>query len=82
MSEPTWRAVEQDAPGRLDPDGLEEAGVSERKLHHLLDLGQLLPAPANIIITDGVEGVLLVLEFKMLINMHLLYVLKTHDITL
>ena len=69
MSEPTWRAVEQDAPGRLDPDGLEEAG-SERKLHHLLDLGQLLPAPADIVIADGVEGVLLVLEFKMLMNMH------------
>ena len=70
MSEPTWRAVEQDAPGRLDPDGLEEAGVSERELHHLLDLGQLLPAPTDIVIADGVEGVLLVLEFKIQINMH------------
>ena len=75
MSEPTWRAVEQDAPGRLDPDGLEEAGVSERELHHLLDLSQLLPAPADIVIADGVQGVLLVLELKMLINMHSLYVL-------
>ena len=73
MSEPTWRAVEQDAPGRLDPDGLEEARVSERELHHLLDLGQLLPAPADIVIADGVQGVLLVLESKMLINMHSLY---------
>ena len=70
MSEPTWRAVEQDAPGRLDPDGLEEAGVSERKLHHLLDLGQLLPAPTDIVIADGVQGVLLVLELKMFMNMH------------
>ena len=46
-------------PWRLDPDGLEEPGVPERQLHHLLQGGQLLPAPADVVVTDGVQGVLL-----------------------
>ena len=36
--------------------------MSERKLYHLLDLSQLLSAAANVVIPDGVEGVLLVLS--------------------
>ena len=40
-------------------DGLEEAGMSERQLNHLFDLGQLLPAASNVVVPDGVESVLL-----------------------
>jgi hypothetical protein len=36
----------------LDADALEELRVAERELDHLLDLGQLLAAPANVIVPD------------------------------
>ena len=39
---PTWRAIQQDALGRLHPDGLEQHRVAQRQLHQLTDLRQLL----------------------------------------
>ena len=35
--------------------------MSERELHHILDLLQLLPETPDVVIPDGVESVLLVL---------------------
>ena len=41
---------------------LEEARVSERKLHHLLDLRQLLPTASDVIVADVVKALFLVLS--------------------
>lgn len=46
----------------LDSDSLEEAGVSERKLHHLFDLGQLLPTATDVVVANVIEALLLVLS--------------------
>ena len=54
----TWRSEEQDSPGWLDSDGLEETRMSERELDHLLDLRQLLPATSDVVVSDSVERVL------------------------
>merc|ERR1719352_223940 len=60
------RAEEQDAPGRLHSDGLEELRVPEWKFHHLLEGGQLLPATSDVVVTDGVQRVLLILSLHRL----------------
>lgn len=46
----------------LDSYSLEKAGVSERKLHHLFDLGQLLPTASDVIVADVIKALLLVLS--------------------
>lgn len=46
----------------LNSYSLEKAGVSERKLHHLFDLGQLLPTASDVVVADVIKGLLLVLS--------------------
>ena len=46
----------------LHSNGLEEAGVPERQLHHLLNLGQLLPAAADVIVANVIQALLLILS--------------------
>ncbi len=48
--------------GHLDAYGLEQSGVSERKLHHLFDLGQLLPTASDVVVSDVIEILLFVLS--------------------
>lgn len=40
---------------------LEEARVSERKLHHLFDLRQLLPTASDVVVADVVKALFLIL---------------------
>ncbi|GIX63108.1 SNF2 helicase, putative [Babesia caballi] len=56
----TWRPVEQHSPRRLDTQGLEEPGVSERQLDHLPNLRHLLPAPSYVVVSHVVELLFLV----------------------
>ena len=56
----TGGSVQEDAAGGLDAEGLEEGGVAEGKLDHLADLGHLLAASADVVVSD-VVGLLLVL---------------------
>lgn len=46
----------------LNSYSLEKPGVSERKLHHLFDLGQLLPAASDVVVADVIKALLLVLS--------------------
>ena len=48
----------------LDSYGLKQCRVSEGQLHHLLNLRQLLPYSANIIVADLVQGLLLILRVQ------------------
>lgn len=46
----------------LDTDGLEQCWVSQGQLHHLLNLGQLLPHTPNVIIANLIQRLLLILN--------------------
>merc|ERR1719481_1673495 len=46
--------------GGLDTNSFEEARMSEGKLHHFLDLRQLLSASSDVVITNGVQGILFI----------------------
>lgn len=48
----------------LNSYGLEQSRMSERKLHHLFDLSQLLPTASNVIITNVVKTLLFILSKK------------------
>lgn len=50
--------------------GLEKCRVSEWKLHHLLDLGQLLPAASNVIIAHFIQGFFLILPTGNVMSAH------------
>lgn len=50
------------ADTHLHPNGLEESRVSEWKLHHLLDLSQLLSATSNVIIAHFIQRFLFILD--------------------
>jgi hypothetical protein len=52
------RAIEKDALGRLDADGLEELRVTKWQLDKLPDLRQLLAHPADVIVADVIEPLL------------------------
>lgn len=56
------RSEHEDTSWGLDSDGLEELGVAKRQLDKLSDLGHLLPATSNVVVTDVGEVVLLVLS--------------------
>merc|ERR1712212_1215018 len=62
----TRGAEEQDAPGWLHSNGLEQSRVPEWKLHHLLEGGELLSATSNVVVANGVQGILLVLALDWL----------------
>jgi hypothetical protein len=51
----------EDTTGRLDADALEELRMTERELDELADLGHLLAAAANVVVTNVGEVALLVL---------------------
>eukprot|EP00756_Hemistasia_phaeocysticola_P039905 Hpha_TRINITY_DN16838_c0_g3::TRINITY_DN16838_c0_g3_i6::g.151697::m.151697 len=59
------RSVQQDTARRLDTDVLVQVGVADRQLHHLTDLAQLLPAPADVLVAH-VSRLLLVLALDRL----------------
>jgi len=50
----TGRAVEQDTLGRLDTEHLEEGWMSERKLNHFANLGELLAHTTHVVISNPV----------------------------
>lgn len=60
----TGRAVHEDTTGRLDTNGLEELGVAKGQFDKLTDLSHLFPATTNVIVTDLVEVVLLILALN------------------
>ena len=51
----TGRSIQKDTARRLHSDGLEQLRMAKRKLHHLLNKGQLLPHSTDVIVTDGVQ---------------------------
>ncbi len=55
----TWRTVHEHTTGWLDTDRLEELWVTKRKLYHLTNLGHLLPATTDVIVSDIREAGLL-----------------------
>lgn len=60
------RSVEQDAAGRLDPNGLEELGMTQGQLNHLTDLSHLLAAAANVVVADLIQIVFLLITLDRL----------------
>ncbi|KAI6757217.1 hypothetical protein HG531_003042 [Fusarium graminearum] len=60
----TGRSEKQNTSRRLNTNRLEKLGMSERKLNHLSDLGHLLSASTNIVVTDLVEVVLLLVALN------------------
>ena len=57
--------VHEDTTRGLHADSLEQRGVAQRQLHHLLDLGQLLAATADVVVADGVQSFFFLLGKKM-----------------
>lgn len=51
----TRRSEHQDTARRLDTDGLEELRMAERQFHHLTNLGHLLSAATNIVVTNVIQ---------------------------
>ena len=51
----TGGSIQKDTARRLYSDGLEQLRMSKRKLHHLLDLGQLLPHSTDVVVTNSVQ---------------------------
>lgn len=62
----TGRAVQEDTTRWLDTDGLEELRMTKGQLDELTDLGHLLPAATDIIVTHLVEVPLFILALDRL----------------
>ena len=60
------RSVEENSTRGLHADRLEETWVAQRLLNHLLVLGELLAAPVNVVLSDGIESALFILALNRL----------------
>lgn len=48
----------------LDSNSLEESWVSQRKLHHFFNLGELFPYSSYVIITHFIQRLFLILKSR------------------